>query len=37
VLDRVPFWLGAAPDGRSVAFDQPGQEQGQTMLVDNFR
>jgi Tol biopolymer transport system component/DNA-binding winged helix-turn-helix (wHTH) protein len=37
VLDRVPFWLGATPDGRTIAFDQPGQEQGQTMLVDNFR
>ncbi len=37
VLDRVPFWLGATSDGRTVAFDQPGQEQGQTMLVDNFR
>jgi dipeptidyl aminopeptidase/acylaminoacyl peptidase len=37
VLDRVPFWLGATPDGHTVAFDQPGQEQTQTMLVDNFR
>ena len=37
VLDRVPFWLGATQDGRTVAFDQPGQEQAQTMLVDNFR
>ena len=37
VLDRVPFWLGATPDGSTVAFDQPGQEQAQTMLVDNFR
>jgi dipeptidyl aminopeptidase/acylaminoacyl peptidase len=37
VLDRVPFWLGATPDGNTVAFDQPGQEQAQTMLVDNFR
>jgi Tol biopolymer transport system component/DNA-binding winged helix-turn-helix (wHTH) protein len=37
VLERVPFWLGATPDGRSVAFDQPGQEQAQAMLVDNFR
>jgi Tol biopolymer transport system component/DNA-binding winged helix-turn-helix (wHTH) protein len=37
VLDRVPFWLGATPDGRTVVFDQPGQEQTQTMLVDNFR
>ena len=37
VLDRIPFWLGASPDGHSVAFDQPGQEQAQTMLVENFR
>jgi Tol biopolymer transport system component/DNA-binding winged helix-turn-helix (wHTH) protein len=37
VLDRVPFWLGATHDGRTVAFDQPGQEQTQAMLVDNFR
>jgi Tol biopolymer transport system component/DNA-binding winged helix-turn-helix (wHTH) protein len=37
VLDRVPFWLGATPDGRIVAFDQPGQEQAQAMLVENFR
>jgi hypothetical protein len=36
-LERTPFWLGATPDGRIVAFDQPGQEQAQTMLVDNFR
>jgi Tol biopolymer transport system component len=37
VLDRVPFWLGATAEGGTVAFDQPGQEQAQTMLVDNFR
>lgn len=37
VLDRVPFWLGVTPDGQTVAFDQPGQEQAQTMLVENFR
>jgi Tol biopolymer transport system component/DNA-binding winged helix-turn-helix (wHTH) protein len=37
ILDRVPFWLGATDDGRTVAFDEPGQEQIQTMLVDNFR
>jgi Tol biopolymer transport system component len=37
VLNRVPFWLGATPDGRTVAFDQPGQEQAQAMLVENFR
>jgi Tol biopolymer transport system component len=37
VLERAPFWLAATPDGRTVAFDQPGREQAQTMLVDNFR
>jgi hypothetical protein len=37
VLERIPFWLGATADGRTVAFDQPGHEQAQTMLVDNFR
>lgn len=37
VLDKTPFWLGASPDGKTVAFDQPGQEQSQAMLVDNFR
>jgi Tol biopolymer transport system component/DNA-binding winged helix-turn-helix (wHTH) protein len=37
VLERIPFWLGATPDGRTVAFDQPGREQDQAMLVENFR
>jgi hypothetical protein len=37
VLKRTPFWLGATTDGRLVAFDQPGQEQSQAMLVENFR
>ena len=37
VLDRVPFWLGATTDGRTVAFDQPGQEQAQAMLIENFQ
>jgi Tol biopolymer transport system component len=37
ILERVPFWLGASPDGRSVVFDQPGREQDQAMLVENFR
>jgi Tol biopolymer transport system component len=36
-LDRTPFWLGATRDGRAVAFDQPGMEQDQAMLVENFR
>jgi len=37
VLDRIPFWLGATTDGKTVAFDQPGREQAQAMLVENFR
>ena len=36
-LERTPFWLGATPDGKTVAFDQPGREQAQAMLVENFR
>ena len=37
VLKRTPFWLGATTDGKLVAFDQPGEEQSQAMLVENFR
>jgi len=37
VLKRTPFWLGATTDGKTVAFDQPGQEQAQAMLIENFR
>ena len=37
VLDRTPFWLGATGDGKYVAFDRPGSEQDQAMLVENFR
>ena len=37
VLDHVPFWLGATTDGKTVAFDQPGKEHGQAMVVENFR
>ncbi len=37
VLSKTPFWLGATPDGKTVAFDQPGQEQAQAMMVENFR
>jgi len=37
VLNTVPFWLGASHDGKTVVFDQPGSEQDQVMLVENFR
>jgi Tol biopolymer transport system component/DNA-binding winged helix-turn-helix (wHTH) protein len=36
-LGIVPFWLGAARDGKRVVFDQPGWQQSQIMLVENFR
>jgi len=36
-LDTVPFWLGATPDAKTVVFDQPGWQQAQIMLVENFR
>jgi hypothetical protein len=36
-LDTVPFWLTATRDGKTVAFDQPGWQQAQVMLIDNFR
>jgi Tol biopolymer transport system component/DNA-binding winged helix-turn-helix (wHTH) protein len=37
ILNKTPFWLGATEDGKTVAFDQPGQEQAQAMMVENFR
>jgi Tol biopolymer transport system component/DNA-binding winged helix-turn-helix (wHTH) protein len=36
-LKIAPFWLGATADGKVVVFDQPGSEQDQVMLVENFR
>jgi len=35
-LDTVPFWLGASKNAERVVFDQPGWEQAQIMLVENF-
>jgi hypothetical protein len=37
VVDHTPFWFGATTDGKTVAFDQPGREQSQAMLIENFR
>ena len=37
ILDVVPFWLTATKDGRTVAFDKPGWQQAQVMLIENFR
>jgi Tol biopolymer transport system component len=36
-LNIAPFWLGATRNGKTVVFDQPGSEEDQVMLVDNFR
>ena len=36
-LNTVPFWLAATHDGKTVAFDQPGWQQSQVMLIENFR
>jgi Tol biopolymer transport system component/DNA-binding winged helix-turn-helix (wHTH) protein len=36
-LEVVPFWLGATSDGKTIAFDKPGWQQSQIMLVENFR
>jgi len=36
-IQTVPFWLGASHDGKSVVFDQPGWQQSQIMLIENFR
>jgi Tol biopolymer transport system component len=36
-INAVPFWLGASADARSVVFDQPGWQQSQIMLMENFR
>ena len=36
-LQIPPFWLAASRDARTILFDQPGWQQAQIMLVDNFR
>ncbi|HXJ45580.1 MAG TPA: winged helix-turn-helix domain-containing protein [Candidatus Dormibacteraeota bacterium] len=36
-IQTVPFWLGASHDGKSAVFDQPGWQQSQIMLIENFR
>ena len=36
-LPIAPFWFTASPDAASILFDQPGWQQAEIMLVDNFR
>jgi Tol biopolymer transport system component/DNA-binding winged helix-turn-helix (wHTH) protein len=35
-LPIPPFWLTASPDASAILFDQPGWQQAQIMLVENF-
>jgi Tol biopolymer transport system component len=37
VLEAFPFWLAAAPDGKSVAFEQEKLKNSHVMLRENFR
>jgi Tol biopolymer transport system component/DNA-binding winged helix-turn-helix (wHTH) protein len=37
LLERAPFWVTATQDGKSVLFDQPGEEESHIMLLENFR
>jgi Tol biopolymer transport system component len=37
VLDKAPFWVTSTRDGKSILFDQPGQEESHVMLLENFR
>jgi hypothetical protein len=36
-LGIAPFWLSATRDGKTAVYDQPGWQQSQIMLVENFR
>jgi len=36
-LGIAPFWLSASRDGKAIVYDQPGWQQSQIMLVENFR
>jgi hypothetical protein len=36
-LGIAPFWLSATRDGKTVVYDQPGWQQSQIMLAENFR
>jgi Tol biopolymer transport system component/DNA-binding winged helix-turn-helix (wHTH) protein len=35
-LQIPPFWLTASPDAHSMLYDQPGWQQAQIMVVENF-
>jgi len=36
-INTVPFWVGVSRDAKTAVFDQPGWQQSQIMLVENFR
>jgi Tol biopolymer transport system component/DNA-binding winged helix-turn-helix (wHTH) protein len=37
VFENPPFWLGVSPDGKSIVFDQPGDQHSHIMLQGNFK
>lgn len=36
-LDKLPFWLSASPDGKSVLYEHLDQENSHVMLLEGFR
>jgi len=36
-ISTVPFWIGVSRDAKTAVFDQPGWQQSQIMVVENFR
>jgi Tol biopolymer transport system component len=35
-FDKLPFWLSAGPDGRSVLYEHLDQQNSHVMLLENF-
>ena len=36
-LDKLPFWLAASPDGKSLLYEHLDQENSHIMLLEDFR
>ena len=35
-FDKLPFWLSASPDGKSVLYEHLDQQNSHVMLLENF-
>ena len=35
-FDKLPFWLSAGPDGKSVLYEHLDQQNSHVMLLENF-